>query len=123
MSIRTSAVAWLRDNFNVESRATYTSKYYVPEHSWTGRDAWWVEIPETILKAEPRSTVHIVLQAAPDANDFYYLQVPVSFLQRNAARLAVRNGRLSLFLSAEPSARFVDRRGAGKASFAAFLKH
>jgi len=122
MRIRPFAVAWLEKTFNIQSRATYTSKYYVPEHSWTGRDAWWVEIPEAILEIPSSPNVHLVLQAAPDAEQFHYLQVPASFLQRHLPKLTLRNGKVSLFLSAEPSKRFVDQRGTGKVSFRTFLQ-
>jgi hypothetical protein len=60
---------------------------------------------------------------APDTNDFYYLKVPVNFLKKELSNLCIReNGKVSLFLSAEPHEMFVEKRGNGKVSFAQLLE-
>lgn len=100
---------------------TYVSKFYVPEHSWTGQSAWWLEIPRGIVENAESDHLHLLCQVAPNSSDFHYLRVPGEFFRRNLTKLVLRgNGRLSLFLSAEPTDLFVERRGSGRLPFASF---
>jgi hypothetical protein len=121
-SLRSDALGWLSSRWGVEGEPTYTSKFYVPERSWTGQAAWWLEIPRGVIDNSGSGNLHLLCQAAPGLSEFHYLRVPADFLRRNLSKLALRdNGRVSLFLSAEPSDQFVERRGSGKLPFASFL--
>jgi hypothetical protein len=121
-TIKTKAVTWLESNFGVRSKSVYASKFYAPEHSRTKQAAWWLEIPQSAIETPKSAEIHLVCEKAPDVDDFYYLKVPVEFLRRKLSSLDVReNGKVSLFLSAEPDDMFVDRRGRGQVSFDSFL--
>jgi hypothetical protein len=121
-TIKAEAVRWFTSKFGMKT-PVYASKFYIPEKSWTGQSAWWFEIPKRIIETPKSAEVHLLCQVAPDAKDFYYLQVPVEFLKKEKSNLCVRkNSKLSLFLSAERHEIFVEKRGSGKVSFAQFLK-
>lgn len=102
----------------------FTSKLYPAAQSWTGADAWWVQVPVHRLDALGAGAIHLVLQAAAGANRFHYLQVPAAFLRDNLAGLDVPgDGRtVSLFLSAEPATRFRDERGSAHLDLAPFVR-
>ena len=121
-TIKTKAVDWLASKHSVRSKSVYASKFYVPERSWTGQSAWWLEIPQTAIEMPKSDEIHLVCEVAPDVDDFHYLKVPVEFFRKKLSNFDIRNnGKISLFLSAEPSDIFVDRRGRGKISFSDFL--
>jgi len=122
-TIRTEAVRWFVSKFGIKSNAVYASKFYIPEKSWTGQSAWWFEIPLRLIEATESAEVHLICQVAPDAKDFHCLKIPVEFLRIELPNLCVRkNGKVSLFLSAERHEMFVEKRGNGKVSFALLLK-
>jgi hypothetical protein len=121
MSLRSEALEWLAARFGVRGEPTYTSKFYVPEESWTGESAWWLEIPLHVIGAAASRDVHLLCQTAPDASTFHYLRVPTEFMTANLSKLILRdNDRASLFLSAEPADLFAEKRGAGALSFSSF---
>jgi hypothetical protein len=121
-TIKAKAVNWLASHFGVRSKSVYASKFYMPEHSRTKQSAWWLEIPQSAIEIPKSAEIHLVCEKSPDVDDFYYLKIPVEFLQRKLPSLDVReNGKVSLFLSAEPDDMFVDRRGRGQVSFSGFL--
>jgi hypothetical protein len=121
-SVRANALDWLFSHSRVQGEPTYTSKFYVPEKSWTGQSAWWLEIPRSVIENSQSNYLHLLCQVAPDSSKFNYLRVPAEFFRRNLSKLAVRdNGRVSLFLCAEPADLFVEKRGSGRLPFASFL--
>jgi hypothetical protein len=121
-TVKAAAVRWLVSKFGERSNAVCASKLYVPEKSWTGRSAWWFEIPQRAIEAPKSDEIDLVCEVAAGANEFYYLTVPVDFFKKELSKLCVRkNGKLSLFLSAEPNEMFVEQRGKGKIDFAPFL--
>ncbi len=122
MSVRGSALRWLAGAHGVRDADIFTSRLYPPEQSWTGRAAWWVQVPVHRLHALGEGAVHLVCEARPGGRDFHYLRVPGAYLRDHLADLdAVDDGRtISLFLSAEPDARFRDERGPGRLEFARF---
>jgi hypothetical protein len=123
MTVKPDAVAWLLSHFGVKSPSTYASKYYIPEQSWTGRDAWWFEIPRAAIETPRSAEVHLLLQVVPNAKEFHYLCVPTSFLKEQLPKLTLqKSDKVSLFLSAEPHNMFVDQRGRGKVAFSKFLR-
>ena len=76
-----------------------------------------------MIETPKSAQIHLLCQIAPDTNDFYRLNVPVKFLETELPNLYVRkNGKVSLFLSAERHEMFIEQRGTGKVSFARLLK-
>lgn len=128
MSVRSAALRWLASAHGVRDGDIFTSRYYPAAESWTGREAWWVQVPVHRVEALGAGVVHLVCEAAPGAagrpgaRAFHYLRVPAAYLRARLADLdRPGDGRVvSLFLSAEPGARFRDERGAGRVAFAEF---
>lgn len=123
MSIRGTALRWLAAHHGVRDADIFTSRYYPGAQSWSGRDAWWIQVPVHRLAALGTRPVHFVCQAAPEGAAFHYLRVPADFLRAHLPALdAPGDGSMvSLFLSAEPAHRFRDERGAGRVDFAPFV--
>ncbi len=122
MTIRSSALRWLAATHGVRDADIFTSKLYAPAQSWTGRAAWWVQTPVHRIRAVADRAMHVVCEARPGGRDFHYLRVPASYLREHLADLdAPGDGQaVSLFLSAEPDARFRDERGPAGVDFAPF---
>lgn len=122
-TIKAEAVRWFDSKFGKRSNLVYASKFYIPEKSWTRESAWWFEIPQRVFETPKSAEFHLICQVAPDSKDFYCLEVPVKFLKEELPNLHVRrNGKVSLFLSAERDEMFVEQRGNGKVSFVRHLK-
>ena len=122
MTIRSSALRWLASTHGVRDADIFTSRLYPSEQSWTGRAAWWVQIPVHRVQAIGAGAVHVVCERGPGGRDFHYLRIPGAYLREHHADLdAPDDGRaLSLFLSAEAETRFRDERGPGRLDFAPF---
>lgn len=124
MTVRATALRWLASRHRVRDGDIFTSRYYPAAESWTGADAWWVQLPVHRLAALGERAVHLVLEAAPGGRDFHYLRVPASVLHGRLDALD-RPGDgtvVSLFLSADPATRFRDERGPGHVELAGFLQ-
>jgi len=124
VSLRATALRWLAQHHRVRDADIFTSRFYPAAESWTGRDAWWVQIPVARIEALGAGVVHVVCEAEPGARGFHYLRVPAAFLRQHLDALdRPGDGRVvSLFVSAEPATRFVDERAAGRLSLAAFAQ-
>lgn len=124
MTIRGSALRWLATTHGVRDGDIVTSRFYPAAQSWTGRDAWWVQVPVHRLEALGTGVIHVVCQAAPSSPDFHYLRVPADHLRANLAGLDMPgDGRMvSLFLSAEPATSFRDERGPAHLELRQFLR-
>lgn len=119
MSIRQSALPWLKSK-NVSPReAIYTSKFYRPEESWPKKEVWWFVIP--IKQIENNSVVHLVCQKSPDSNQFYYLRVPTTFLREYLGKFDKVDDKIHIYLSADALNLFVEIRGKGRLKFGQFL--
>jgi hypothetical protein len=122
-TVKAAAVRWLVSKFGEKSNTVCASKLYIPEKSWTRRSAWWLEIPQRTIETPKLDEIDLLCEVASGANEFYYLKVPVEFFKKELPKLCVRNnGKVSLFLSAEPDEMFVEQRGSGKIGFGRFLK-
>ncbi len=123
MSIRSDALRWLASRYGVRGGAIYTSKFFGPGESWTGRRAWWLQIPVNRIQGSIDTDIHLVCQIAPNKIAFHYLKVPAAYFREQLPKLIVLdNGKVNLFLSAEPKNMFVDERGNGRVSFSRFLR-
>lgn len=94
------------------------SKFFPPEESWTGSDAWWIQVPLTAI--ERGDELHFLCQAARRGNDFRYLRLPASNIGDRLGDFAkINDTHVNLFLDAGEDC-FIDRRGTGAVSFARF---
>lgn len=111
--IRAAPVRWLEPKLRTKSQTVHVSKFYIPEESFTHRSAWAFVIPKA-------AEIHLLCEVAPGAKMFYHLKVPAGFVQERLPKLHVRkNGKVSLWLSAEPDDMFVEHRS--KIGFGRFL--
>lgn len=118
---RATGLEYLKKKFGLQLGLIRVSKLFHENESWTKSPAWWIEIPLKKLKDSPSREIHLLCQN--DSDSFYYLCVPISFLNENLSKLAViKNEKISLFLSASQKDRFVDLRGPGKIDFGKWLK-
>lgn len=119
MSIRRDAKDWLLQHGIDASGPLYTSKLYSPASSWTGAEAWWIQIP--LARIQGDQTIHIVCESESTDAPFRHLAVPASFLRRNLSRFGMIGERsINLFLSAEPHQLFTDLRGSDRIDFSPF---
>lgn len=99
----------------------YTSKLYGPSESWTGADAWWIQIP--LAQLDKASAIEIVCESTEDGTGYVHLTVPTRFIQERLDSFSLIGDRsINLFLSAEPGRRLMDLRGPGRIAFALFLR-
>lgn len=131
MTVRRSALRWLAATHGLRDADVFTSRYYQAEQSWTGRPAWWLQVPVHRIEAlGAAGVVHLVCQVPSDhvpaaaAGPFHYLAVPAAFLRAHLDTLdrPGAGAAVSLFLSAEPGSLFRDERGPGRVAFAPFLR-
>src|SRR5919107_458454 len=63
--------------------------FYPVGESWTGRDAWWLQVPvpRLLVMAGGAGAVHLVCEASPGGQEFHYLRVPAAFLRDHLAEL------------------------------------
>jgi hypothetical protein len=122
--VRAVALRWLAQQHGVRDADIFTSRYYPAAESWTGRAAWWVQLPVSRINALGGGSVHVVCEAGPNESGYHYLRVPAPFLREHLESLdRPGDGRMvSLFLSADRETRFRDERGPGGVDFAPFLQ-
>lgn len=119
MSIRSDAKQWLLQHDIIPTDLLYTSKLYSPTTSWTGAEAWWIQVP--LHRVEDDANVQIVCESETPAMPFRYLTVPARFFRENLPQLGmIGDHSINLFLSAEPHQLLTDLRGPGKIDFSSF---
>lgn len=122
MSLRKDAISWYEKHVGKIRGHVFTSKFYTPDESWSGRNAWWLQIPVERFMSDRNSVIHLICQSAPNNDDYYCLSVPSMYFVENLSQLSViGQGKVSLFLSAEPQNLFADERGSGRLKFDNFL--
>lgn len=72
MTIRSRTRRWLRAQA-IDAGHVVTSQFYSPEQSWTGDDAWWLQVP--VRASRDGEAIHMVGGAAPNDAAFRYLKV------------------------------------------------
>jgi len=50
MSIRSAALQWIARTHPFKGGKILTSRFYPPKESWTGTDAWWINLPLTAVE-------------------------------------------------------------------------
>jgi hypothetical protein len=121
MGIGSTARKWLASKHGHTNNKTYTSKYYLPEESWPKVAVWWMKIPAHALEPSKYDFVNILCQVDPLSNEFYYLKVPVSFINEHKEQFHRIGGEIDLYLSAEEHNLFTEIRGEGKLDFSKFI--
>ena len=121
MNLRKAGLDWFRANRGVTGDPIRVSKLYLRKESWTGRPAWWFELPATLV-SKPSGYIHLLCQQVGPKGGFHHLRIPKGLFSERRPDLAFREDRgvFSLFLSAEPDSMFRELRGSGKIEFAGF---
>ena len=98
------------------------SKYYRASESWTKRPAWAFEIPITFLESSPDGEVTLRCETGPSTGEYQELKIPCAYLKQQMDELWIRSDHetISLFLSADKSDKYVDRRGSSRVRFSQF---
>jgi len=122
MAIRNNALKWFKEYYGESSIPIYTSKLYLPEESWTKSEVWWLEVPLDVVNSTKNDHIVLLCEISAEANEYYLLKVPLSFLQENMDRLYKRENKLSLYLSAQEDDIFIDLRGEG-VDFISFVEN
>jgi hypothetical protein len=125
MSIRATALKWLRRWHSSASGTVRTSRFYPASLSWTKAPAWAFQVPLLDVIESPHAYVHLLCQKSDVADDFHYLKVPCSYLLSTKDKLFVYSipggDAISVFLGAEGDEEFRDARGKGRVTFRQFL--
>jgi hypothetical protein len=121
MAIGSTARKWFASKYGETNNKTYTSKYYLPEESWPRVAVWWMKIPSHALDSSKYDFVNILCQVDPLSKEFYYLKIPVSFINEHKEQFHKIGGEIDLYLSAEQQNLFTEIRGQGKLDFSKFL--
>ena len=123
MPIRSEAVQWLMSHYGVKGKGIYASKFFEPNESWNKKRVWWFEIPLTAIESNDITELHLLCQVESNKRDFHYLKVPIKYFREQLKKFDVRNdGRVSIYLSAEPHHMFVEERAKSNVSFSRFLQ-
>ena len=100
MTVRSKAIRWLAAH-KAPAGHPVTSKFYVPEESWTRARAWWVQSPAAAIRQN--AVIHILCEAEPGSQSFRWLQVPDGFFKDHLDDFAtIGDNKINLLLSAEP---------------------
>ena len=95
------------------------SKFFKAEESWTGKAAWWFDLPIKKIKKH-KSGIYYLLGKAKKGG-FVVLRVPCKFLADNLKKFETSyQDKVRLNITAEGSTQFVDERGKGRVSFSRF---
>ena len=117
--IRKHGIDYLSKKIN-NPELVVVSKKYTAEQSWTGRAAWWFDIPTEAVENNIEQTYYLLCEK--DNREFHILQVPNQFFVDNMEKFEVRyNDKVRLHLEAEKKNYFIDQRGQGKVDFSAYL--
>jgi hypothetical protein len=123
MSLRPKALDGFRQGFGIEPPGPlHVSRHYPPAEAFTHQNAWWFEIPRKDFEGKGLPDVFLLYEIPECVDSFGCLRVPVALFQSCEHHLCFRKDKnvISLFLSAEPADRLVDKRGSGAIRFAPF---
>ena len=96
------------------------SKKYSAEESWTGKEAWWFDIPIDKVKAQPDELYYLLCEK--ENGEFHILRVPNKFLIDNMDQFETRyDNKIRVHMDAEETARFLDQRGTGKVDLSPYV--
>lgn len=121
MSIPKEARLWFEKKYGKQIEPIYSSKYYKPDESWPKTSVWWIHIPTNAIEKDSKSHINLLCQVGPAEDDFYYLKVPVTFLNQHLAKFYKVGNMVSLYFSTDPIKLFKEERGTGGLNFKSFL--
>jgi hypothetical protein len=114
---------WFRDTHGAVDGNVCVSRSYPPSKSRAHQSTWAFEFP--LRGLDPESAVSITYWVCQSENGggFYCLRVPHRYVLDNLAALFLRGDRpsFSVWLAADPAARFTDVHGTGGLRFEQFL--
>lgn len=121
---RKKALAYLRKKGfrDVSEELLSASKLFKPEESWTGKAAWWFDLPIERIKKNKEKYYYLLGARNKHKTDFVILKVPNKRLIENLEGFETRyNNIIRLHLAAcKGTNRLVDERGEGKVPFSKF---
>jgi len=116
---RKKGVAYLQKRLGYTPSLIAVSKFYVPEESWTGKAAWWFDLPIKKVKSNKKGIYYLL--GKKRKSSFVVLEVPTKFLRDNLKKFETRyKDIIRLHLAAEGKNRLVDERGKGRVDFSRF---
>lgn len=121
MSLRSKALQWYKSKYGSDDIPIYTSKFYQPYESWPKTNVWWPQIPIKAIDLNQSGYINILCQVKPNKYEFHFLKVPTKFLIDHLNEFHTLNGKISLYLSADPKRLFIEERGKGNLNFGNFL--
>ena len=118
MNCRRSGLEWLHKKGRETDERVAVSKYYTADESWPRTPVWWFEFPAS--HAAKERFLNLLCQVAPNSLDFHHLRVRTTLLIERKDHLGFREGKFSLYLSAEEPRLFREIRGDGQIEFGLF---
>jgi hypothetical protein len=98
------------------------SRFFPPRESWTGREAWWFDLPIEKIERRPKEDYYLLGECGEDK--FVILEVPNQFLLKEMDHFDTRyRRRIRLHLAAYDENWLIDERSRDRVSFSLFLKH
>lgn len=123
LDTRKKALAYLRKKGfrDVSERLVSASKFFKPEESWTGKEAWWFSLPIKKILANKEKDYFLIGDRNKEKTDFVILRVPNMFLIKKLQSFETRyNNMIILHLAAYNENWLVDERGKDKVPFSEF---
>ena len=95
------------------------SRRFRKEESWTGKSAWWFDLPIKTIKENKGDDYHLLGERGKSG--FVILKVPNKFLIENLKAFETRyKGSIRLHITAEGPSLLMDERGPGHVNFSSF---
>jgi len=119
---RKKALAYLEKKLGYKTGDPVSaSRFFPPEKSWTGREAWWFNLPIKKIRANGDKCYYLLGATNEKKVSFAILKVPNKFLLGKLKQLETRyNNMVILHLAAYRKNWLVDERGKGRVAFSRF---
>lgn len=118
-NIRKRGITYLQKRFGYIPSLIAVSKFFRAEESWTGKPAWWFDLPIKKVRKKKEGVYYLLGKARK--SDYVILKVPNKFLRDHLKKFEIRYRRcIRLHIAAEGENRLVDERGKGRVDFSRF---
>jgi len=106
---------------NIPKQFVSASRFFPPENSWTGKEAWWFNLPIKKVKSNKKGYYYLLGAKTKKKSSFVILKVPIAFLISNLSKFETRyDDKIMLHLAAYRKNWLVDERGKGRVDFSPF---
>ena len=121
--IRKEALQWFRSKFDDMNARVCSSKFYLPQESWSKSRVWLFQIPLEPIYSPGGHTIYLVCENHLEGEPFICLKMSSLFFLQNLKSFDVdeKSKKLRIYLSAEAVDMFTEVRGKGKVDFKSFL--